>query len=61
FKVLFFLGSVAVSCFSPRHLFNISILPVIVKGFSKLFFNRVNLISDFGYKLYMVRVRQISK
>ncbi|MGB3419034.1 MAG: hypothetical protein WBA52_01120, partial [Dolichospermum sp.] len=37
FKVLFFLGSVALSCFSLSHLSNISMLPVVVKGFEKLF------------------------
>jgi hypothetical protein len=40
FKVLFFLGSVAGSRFSPRYLTNIAILPFPVKGVGKYFFGR---------------------
>jgi hypothetical protein len=50
FKVLFFLGSVAGVCLSSRHLFNLSILSISVKGFAKYFWEGVKSGGDFRLK-----------
>ncbi|MEI3651992.1 MAG: hypothetical protein V6D39_18880, partial [Dolichospermum lemmermannii FEM_B0920] len=51
FKVLFFLGSVAGSRFSLRHLINIAIFSFLVKGVGKIFFREGKIIAEIFVKI----------